>query len=422
MSPALPVRTDARLRVWLPPVLALLLLGASFWVLHRALQAIHYRDVLGALVALPVSHLSWAMLFCAANYLVLTAYDQLAFLYIGRRLARWRVGLTAFVSYAVANSVGFALLSGTAVRYRFYSRWGVPAADLSRIVVLNSITCWLGPLALAGWSLVLHSHIYLRGGLAQASAQWLGAACIATAAGYVILSVLRKAPLRVHGFEMSMPSGSIALGQLIVSMVDWALAAAVLYALLPEGGPPYGALLGAFVAAQVLGLISHAPGGIGVFDGVMLLLLGPYLPAGQIIASLLLYRLIYYLMPLTVGLMLLIADELHQRRAPLASLGRSLGAFSVQFAPRVLAVLTFMAGLLLFVAGATPAEPDRLHWLNRMLPPGLFEASHLIGILVGVGLMLLAQAVSRRVRLAWHLALATLAAGSLNALLKAFDW
>jgi len=411
-----------RLRVWLPPMVAVLLLAVTVWILHRELQAIHYRDVRAALSALPTEHILLALLFTAANYLVLSCYDQLAFYYIGRRIARWRIALTAFISYAVSNSVGFALLSGTAVRHRLYSRWGVATADLWRIVAVNSITYWLGLLALAGWSLAFHPHTYLEGGLAQGSVKWLGVACMVAVIGYMILSVVRKTPLRVRGFEMKLPSLSIALGQMLVSMADWALAAAVFWALLPAGGPSYGVMLGAFLAAQVLGLISHVPGGLGVFEGVIVLLLGPYFPADRIIAALLLYRLIYYVMPLVVALIFLVGDELRLRHARVQSLGRSLGDYSVQFAPRILAVFTFMAGLLLLVSGATPAEHERLFWLSGMLPIGLFEASHFLGSLVGVVLLLLAQAVSRRLHLAFYLVLAALVAGILTALLKAADW
>jgi phosphatidylglycerol lysyltransferase len=414
--------THTLLRAWFPPAVAALLFILMLWILHRELQDIHYHDVREALIALPSGHILLALLFTAANFLALTGYDQLAFIHVGKRISRWRIALTAFVSYAVSNSVGFALLSGTAVRHRFYSRWGVATADLSRIIILNYTTYWLGLLALAGWSLIFHPPASLQGGLAQGSAQWLGGAFMVMVAGYLILSMVRAAPLRVHGFEMRMPRLPLALGQLLLSMTDWALAAAVLYALLPEGGPPYEVLLGAFIAAQVLGLISNVPGGLGVFEGVIVLLLGPYLTADRLIAALLLYRLVYYVIPLTLALLVLLTDELRNRRVQLARLGKSMGSYSVQFAPKILAVFTFMAGLLLLVSGATPAEHERLHWLAQVMPVGLFEASHFLGSLVGMGLLVLAQAVSRRVQVAYYLVLAALLAGIATSLLKAADW
>ncbi len=412
----------AGLRVWLRPALAAVLLGLTLWILRRELQAIHYRDARQALAALPAGHVLLALMFVVANYLALTCYDQLAFAYIGKRIARWRIAATAFVGYAVSNSIGFALLSGTAVRHRFYARWSVDTADLSRIVVFNSTTYWLGLLVLAGWSLAFHPHAYLQGRIALGGAQGLGIAFMAMAVGYLLLAAVRTQPFRVRGFEMRMPGLPLAAGQVLVSMADWALAAAVLYALLPEGGPPYGVLLGAFLTAQVLGLISHVPGGLGVFEGVMALLLGPYLPTDRLIAALLLYRLVYYVLPLMLALLALLGDELRNRRALLVRLGTSLGGYSVQLAPKILAVFTFMAGLLLLVSGATPAEHARLHWMAAVLPIGLFEVSHFLGSIVGVGLLVLAQAVSRRLLAAYYLVLGALLAGIAASLLKAADW
>lgn len=412
----------ARLRSWLPPVLGAVLLCAALWVLHGELQAIRYRDLQAALARLGPDHLLLALLCCAANYLVLSCYDQLAFFYIGKRIARARIAVTAFIAYAISNSVGFALLSGTAVRHRFYSRWGVGGADLSRIVALNGITYWLGLLALGGWSLASHPHAWLDGELARRGAQWLGLACLALAGAYLLLPLLRKSPLRVHGFDLPIPRPPLTLAQLLVSVTDWLLAASVLYALLPPDGPAYPVVLGAFLAAQLVALASHVPGGLGVFDGIMALLLAPWLRADQIVAALLLYRLIYYLLPLSLALLLLVGDETRHRRARLQQLGQSLGQHSVRLAPRILSLFTFMAGLLLLVSGATPAAHERLHWLSRLLPLGLFEASHLVGSVVGVALLLLAQAIARRIRLAWYLAVGALAAGIAASLLKAGDW
>jgi uncharacterized membrane protein YbhN (UPF0104 family) len=122
-------RLQGRLQRWLPPLAAAVLLCTALWVLHTTLQGIHYRELQEAFAAMSADHLAWAMLFCLANYLVLTTYDQLAFVYIGKRIARAYIALTAFIGYAISNSVGFALLSGTAVRHHFYSRRGVASAD-----------------------------------------------------------------------------------------------------------------------------------------------------------------------------------------------------------------------------------------------------------------------------------------------------
>lgn len=411
-----------KLLTWLPQAVAGLLLCAAVWILHEQLQAISYHQLQSAFAGLAPAGFLLALLCCAANYLVLSTYDQLAFSYIGKRIARHRIALAGFIAYAVSNSIGFALLSGTAVRHRFYSRWGVAGADLSRIVVCNGITYWIGLLTLGGCSLVLHPQAFMEAALARRAAQALGLACLALAGGYLLLPWLRKTPLRLRGFAMPMPPPALTLAQLLVSVSDWMLAATVLYLLLPPGAASWPVLLGAFLAAQLLGLVSHVPGGLGVFDGAMALLLAPWVASDQMLASLLLFRLVYYVMPLSLALLLLVADETRNRRERLQQLGQALGSHSARLAPRLLAAFTFMAGLLLLVSGSTPAEHARLHWLARLLPQGLFETSHLLGSVLGVALLLLAQAVARRIQAAYYLACAALAAGGASALLKAGDW
>ncbi len=411
-----------RLLQWLPPVVGALLFSVAAWVLHHELQSVHLSDLRPALSALPADHVLLALFLVALNYLILTSYDQLAFVYIRKRLARWRISMASFLGYAVSNSVGFALLSGTSVRYRFYSRWGLGAADLSRVVFFYTTTPWVGLLALGGCSLIGYPSVRLESILPQGSAQLIGAALLATVIGYFLLCALRRAPFSLRGFELRVPVPSLALAQLAASVADWALAAAVLYALLPADAPPFGIVLGIFLFAQILGLLSHIPGGLGVFEGVVVLLLGPYLPPAQILTALLLFRLIYYVLPLSLALLFLLADEVRIRGGQLARLGQSLGATTVQFSPKLLAIFTFLAGLLLLVSGAMPAEHDRLHWMARIVPIQLFELSHFVGSLLGVGLLILSQAVARRLNIAYYLLVAGLLTGITALLFKAGDW
>lgn len=411
-----------RLLQWLPPVVGALLFSIAAWVLHHELQSVHLGDLRPALNALPAGHVWLALCLVGLNYLLLTSYDQLAFVYIGKQLSRWRISLASFLGYAVSNSVGFALLSGTSVRYRFYSRWGLGAADLSRVVFFYTTTPWVGLLALGGCSLILYPSIRFEGAMPAGSAQLIGAALLATVIGYFLLCTLRRAPFSLRGFVLRVPGPRLALGQLAASVADWALAAAVLHALLPADAPPYGIVLGIFLFAQILGLLSHIPGGLGVFEGVVVLLLGPYLPPAQILTALLLFRLIYYVLPLSLALIVLLADEVRVRGGQLARIGQSLGASTVQFSPKLLATFTFLAGLLLLVSGAMPVEHDRLHWMARIVPIGVFELSHFIGSLLGICLLILSQAVARRLDIAYYLVVAGLLAGITALLFKAGDW
>ena len=162
--------------------------------------------------------------------------------------------------------------------------------------------------------------------------------------GYVVAAALRLGPIRFRRVELPLPSPHLALAQLAISVLEWTMAGAVLYVLLPPGSVPFLTLLGAFLASQLLGLASHIPGGVGVFEGLMVLLLKPYIPSTTLLPVLIAYRAVYYLFPLSVAALVLVADELHQRRSQAARLGATFGWLTEQLTPRVLAILHVLVG------------------------------------------------------------------------------
>ncbi len=314
-----------KLRRALPAVLGLVLFAAALVVLRKELHAVTWQALTSDVLATPASRLLAALVLTFLNYAVLSGYDLLAFAYIANPLSRWRVAGASLLAYAVSNSVGFAMFSGAAVRYRFYTRWGVTAQELSRIVFSYSVTFWLGLLALGGFSLVaspLPEAHELRRTQLVAPVGWL---LLLTSVAYLVAVLVRRAPIRLFRLELPLPPPRIAFAQLGVSVLDWTLAAAVLYVLLPKSDLSFPGLLAAFLAAQLLGLASHVPGGVGVFEGLMVLLLKPFLSSAQLLPALVVYRVVYYLLPLTAALVALVVDELRQRRGQTARAGAFLG-------------------------------------------------------------------------------------------------
>ena len=225
-----------RLSAWLQPAIGIALFAVAAWVLHRELRSVGYASLVEAYGALPASAVALALLLTAGNYAVLSGFDLLAFRYVGRDTPPWRVAVASFVGYALSNSVGFALLSGTSARYRFYSRWGISSGDLSRIVVFYSSTFWLGLLVLGGWILAFRPHPALAAGWSAAAGRGLGALLLAVALAYPLAAMARRAPLRFRGWEVPMPPPRVIAAQYALSIVDWLLAAGIVYALLPGGG------------------------------------------------------------------------------------------------------------------------------------------------------------------------------------------
>ena len=419
-----PVHTSASRRRWLevlPAVAGLVLFLIALEVLRIELRTVSWAELMTDVVRVPRGYFALAIALTFLNYLVLTGYDLIAFVYIGKTLPRARVMLTSFLAYAIANNVSFAMLSGASVRYRFYSRWGVTGEELSRIVFSYSVTFWLGLFALGGLSLVL-MPLPMSGQLpAGGFAIVAGWALLLIPLAYLAATGLRTTPLRLWKFALTLPTPRVGVAQLTLSVIDWALAGAVLYVLLPPSELSFLPFMGVFLVAILLGMASHVPGGLGVFEGLMVLLLKPYLDSSQLLPALVVYRAVYYLLPLTVALFVLIVDELHQRRGHVARVGAVLGRLSDQLTPRVLAAFTFVAGVVLLFSGATPAEAGRLTVLDRVLPLGVIEASHFLASVAGAGLLVLSQGLARRLDGAYYVTATLLVVGIATSLLKGFD-
>ena len=263
-----------------PALFGLAVFVTALEVLRRELRGVSWPTLVADVFATPPGRLVGAVLLTVLNYAVLTGYDFIAFAYIGKHLSRLKIAITSFLAYAVANNVGFAMLSGVSVRYRFYSRWGVTAGELSRIVFSYAVTFWLGLFALGGLTLAISPIPRAYALPASGLVAPIGWGLVALAFAYVILTAIREKPIQLGRYELPLPSTRLAAAQLLASIVDWMLAGAVLYVLLPAG-PSFLTVLGAFLAAQLLGLASHIPGGVGVFEGLMVILLKPFMTSGQ---------------------------------------------------------------------------------------------------------------------------------------------
>jgi phosphatidylglycerol lysyltransferase len=412
-----------RLAAALGPLLGLALFGVAAAILHHELAEYHYRDVVAHLRAIPLERMALAFALTLLGYLVLTGYDALALRFVGRRLPYPRIALASFVAYVLSHNVGLAFFSGSAVRYRMLTSWGVTAAELGRAITFNIITFWLGFLALGALTLGLAPiRLPAAWNPAIATTAPLGLAMLVILAGYALASA-RHATLRVRSLELAVPGPGTTALQMLLSCADWALAAGVLYVLLPAAeGLDFPRLVGVFLLAQVAGLVSHVPGGLGVFETVTVLLLSPWLPGDAVLGSVLAYRIVYYLIPLGAAVVLFAGFEALERRRSLRRAGDWLGHWLPELAPRVSAAASFAAGVVLLLSGATPAAPGRTELLERVLPLPLMELSHLLASVVGVALLLLARALQQRVDAAWGLSLALLVGGALASLGKGLDF
>lgn len=406
------------------PLLGLSLFILAFSVLHGELKHYHYHDIARSLRQIPVSGLLLAFSLTLLNYLAMTGYDTLALRYIRHALSYRKIALASFVGYAFSNNIGLSMIAGSSVRYRLYSAWGLTTLEIARVVAFYTVSLWLGLSAVGGTVFIIAPPSISPGSpIASVPIRLVGIVLLALLGGYLLWCLLRKKPLAIRGWEFPVPSLGLALAQLIVSGLDWILAGCVLYALLPSTpNLSFPAFLSMYLFAQIAGQASQVPGGLGVFEGALVLLLPGDLPASSVLASLVAYRAIYYLLPLSAAGLLLGAYEVFERKERTRRIARIFGQWVPEVAPRVLAATTFVGGILLLASGATPAISGRMAWVRDLLPLPVMEISHFLGSLAGAGLLLLARGLQRRLDAAYVLAAVLLGAGMLASLLKGLDF
>jgi phosphatidylglycerol lysyltransferase len=406
------------------PWFGLLFLTVALWALHKELRAYRYQDILHSLTALPAHSLYVSLGLTLLNYVLMSGYDILALRYIQYHLEYRKIAFTSFIGYAFSNNFGLSMLAGGSVRYRLYSAWGLSAQDITKVVAFCSLTLWLGFLTLGGLVFLLEPIVIpevLR--LPFNSVRPVGILFLALVGGYFLWSVMRKGPLRLREWEVSVPDTNLIVAQVVLASIDWMLAGSILYALLPSSPRlSFLGFLGIYLLAEVAGLLSQIPGGFGVFETVVLILLSSVLPSSAVLGSLIAYRGVYYLLPLGAATLMLASHEVFEKRAGVQRAIRLFGRGVPQLAPALLSATTFIAGGILLFSGATPGIHSRLAWLNYFLPLPVLEMSHLLGSLTGMGLLLLARGLQRRLDAAYVFSLVLLGAGAVFSLLKGLDY
>jgi uncharacterized membrane protein YbhN (UPF0104 family) len=304
-------RRRTRLVRLLGSILGLGLFVGALWVLRHELQEVTLQDVVRELRSIPVVRLGGALLLTTLGYLALTGYDLLALRYLGLALPRRRVFFASFVGYALANNIPLAFLVGGSVRYRLYSGWGVSGADTASLVLFNIVTYSVGLATAAAVAFTFQpGTVPSLLGLPFPSTRPLGLAAAALVVGYLTWSA-QGGRLGVGKWAFAPPPLSISLRQIGVSLADWVLSGAALFILVSGSYPlSYSAFFGVFILGQITALIAQLPGGLGVFEAVMLASLSPTIPPATVLVGLLAYRVIYFLLPLTLALLLLGTREI----------------------------------------------------------------------------------------------------------------
>ncbi len=293
-------------------VLSVTIITIAVVVLYRILRTIDGGEVVEALVRTDWHHFALAALFVAGGYFTLTFYDLFALRTIGRNdVPYWAAALAGFTSYSVGHNVGASVLTGGAVRYRLYSAWGLNAIDVAKICFVAGLTFWLGNATVLGLGIVYAPSAASAINQLPAWFNRGGAMLILIVLTLYVIWVWRRPRVVGRaGWSVTLPPGPLTLLQIGIGIVDLGFCALAMYVLMPqEPNIGFVTLAVIFVSATLLGFASHAPGGIGVFDAAMLVALWQF-DKEDLLAGLLLFRLLYYIVPFGLSLLILGGREL----------------------------------------------------------------------------------------------------------------
>ncbi len=406
------------------PLGAVAMFVAAVWLLERELADHRLAEAIDYLESLPGSVLLTAAAAATISYIALVGYDFFALRYAGASVPGPVMAKTSFIANALAHNLGFSALSGGSIRYRAYSAAGLTGFQITTAIAFHTAMFPLGASLLGGVAFLFQPESLSQvTGVPEVAVRVLGMLLIAPSLVLFILSLARVPHITLLRWRVQIPPIGTAFGQAVAAGFDLIFAAATLYLLLPSestiGFLPFVAV---YVTALLAAVISAVPGGIGVFEGLVVSLTSGQIDAHETLGALLAYRAIYYVAPLVIAIAWFGISELAARRHHLSSAAQLAARQWSAIAPPLMAAAVFTAGAMLLISGAAPEEPDVLAAINDWLPLAFIEGSHLVASLVGVGLLLLSGSLLQRVDSAYVATMALLIVGAAAALGRGTDY
>lgn len=285
--------------------------AVAAYMIYQQLSKYKLEDIKDALVSIPAHNLFLACMASLGGYVALSSYDFLALKYIGRKLAPWKWIFAGFIGFSISNNAGHAIVSGGAIRYRLYTRWRFHASEIVRMVTFSGFTylvaCFF--LIILGYFLT-PDHAFGEGSVSHLTTLTVTVISALGLLVYFGASLFYKKPIIIKDVEFDIPSFKMALAQVFIGGADILLASLVLYySLTPFMDIPFDVFIGVFIIAQVLGVFSQVPGGLGVFEGLFLYIIPGDHNQALIFGALIAYRIIYYLFPLIISGIVLFTYE-----------------------------------------------------------------------------------------------------------------
>ena len=289
------------------------------FMIYKQLSKYNLQDIKNAILSIPTQNLLYATLASIGGYVALSSYDFLALKYIRKKIAPWRWVFAGFIGFSVSNNAGHAIVSGGAIRYRLYTRWRVKAADIVKMITFSGFTylvaCFF--LIIVGY-FITPDHAFGEGAASKVTTAVIALISFIGLWLYLTAALYYKKSITIKGIKLKMPNIKLALEQIIIGSLDILMASLVLYfTLIHFVDISFNTFIGAFIIAQILGVYSQVPGGLGVFELVFANIIPGADNQVMLYGALIAYRIIYYLFPLVISGIALLSYEgylgYHQR-------------------------------------------------------------------------------------------------------------
>ncbi|MGN7292327.1 bifunctional lysylphosphatidylglycerol flippase/synthetase MprF [Rhizobium sp. SAFR-030] len=392
----------ARFRVCLAWLAMLVVFAVMAVAVYKLTNEVRYDEVVDALADTSWTSIGLAILFTALSFASLVYYDLNALDYIGRKLPPLPVAVTAFSAYAIGNTAGFGALSGGAIRFRAYSRLGLSPEDVARVIAFVTFAFGLGLLAVSAIAaLITAPRLASIVGLDPSLLRVGAVVVLALLAGLLFLGRNGRT-VQVMRIRLRLPDTLTSSRQFLITAFDIAASASVLYVLMPETNIGWPSFLAVFATAIGLGVLSHVPAGLGVFEAVIIGALGNAISVDALLGSLVLYRLIYYVLPLTIAIVMIVISEARElAKHPLAS---DISNVAARLSPPLLSTFSLLLGAMLIFSSVTPTPDSDLDILSNILPLPVVEGAHFLSSLLGLAMAIASRGLAQRLDGAWWVA------------------
>lgn len=417
------------LRSALPVLIGIFLFGLGIYALNHLMHSVDPALVKSQIRSTAPLSLALAAGATAIGYAALVGYDALALQFIGKSLPRPIVALGGFLGYAFGNTIGVSVISGGAVRYRIYSAYGLDAFQVATVSGYIAAAIGTGLTLIGLAALGLHPNVIPQISAFSPDYIRFGALGLFLILGGVILFVsARGLQLKVWRMSLHLPAPRSLAAQLAMTLVDVVAAAFALWVLMPVGTPDLSAFIAIYAIATMVGVLSHVPGGIGVFETIIIGTLPASVPVSDAAAALVLFRIIYYLLPFALGF---IVVSLNEARLARGVIGRLLGGVSAAsrpraealhgLAPSLAALVTFGLGVYMLLVSLIPSVQSSVLNEGEFVAALVIEGGTLLSAMIGVVLIILSHGLARQIKAAFYLTLLALAIGTIAALMNDFS-